>query len=197
MLDQLVAGIMVDEHDLEQVFGQTGLDTQFTQAQARAGADAGMLEHAAIAGHQIGGKHADRLVERKVPWLDRVDHADRLIADNSTLTLGAMGPLLVGQHLRPVLGGVIENGSTDLDLGVTILEQLAGLAGHQFGEFICIVTQLLRDPGEIRCPLLMREFAPFEKSLMGSLKTAGGFCLAHQLIGLDGLFCRGVDGCDC
>jgi hypothetical protein len=107
-----------------------------------------------------------------------------------------MGPLLVGQHVRPVAGGVIENGSTDLDLGVTILEQLAGLAGHQFGEFVCIVAQLLRNPVEVRCPFLVRELAPLEKGRVGGLETAGGFCLAHQLIGLDGLFCRGVDGGD-
>ena len=187
MLDQLVAGVVVDQDDLEQVLGQARLDAQLAQAQAGAGADAGVFQHAGIARHQVRGQHADRLIKREVPRLDRIDHADRLIADHAALALGAMGALLVGQRVRAGLGRVVEDRGADLDLGLAVFQQLAGLVRHQRGQIVGIVAQLLRDLGQVGRAVARGTGAPFQKRGMTGLQ-AGRRCLfGHQGVGLDAL----------
>ena len=56
--DQGVADVMVDHDNLKQVFGQTRLDTQIAQPQTGPGADAGVLQEASVACHEVGGEHA-------------------------------------------------------------------------------------------------------------------------------------------
>ena len=153
MGDQGVAGVMVDDDHLEQVLGQAGLDAQIAQPQARARADAGMLEDAAITRHQAGSQDADRLVERKIPRLDRIDDADRLIADHAALSVGAVCALLIGQRVRPVRCGVVHDRRADLDLGQAVLQQLAGLARHQGGQVAGLVAQPAGDRLQHLCPL--------------------------------------------
>ena len=145
MADQLVGGIVVNDDNVEQVFGQARFFADLFQTQAAAGADFRVFQDAAVAGHQVRGQHAHGLVEGEVPRLDLIDHADGLIGHHTALLAARVFALFVLQHVGAVLGGIFKDLRAEFDLGQPVFVELADLAGHQFRQAFLILAQLLGD----------------------------------------------------
>ena len=192
MLDDLVGQIVIDEHDVEQAFGKPCLETQVAQQQPASGADGGVFEDDGVARHEICRKYAHRLVDREIPRLNAVDHADRRIGHDTALLAAAVGTLLVGQFARSVVGRVFEDPGADFDLGFPIAQKLPHFAGHQLGETVGIGAKYVGDLAQIGRALFMRLGPPIEKGLVRGLDFAEGLRLAHQVVCIQGLARCGV-----
>ena len=186
-----------DEQGLEGSRGEPGPGEQVLHEQRRLRHVRGVLEQAHVARHQRGGGEPHRLPEREVPRHDGQDRAERLIADVGALRADGAGVGgLVGQEPFGVLGVIPAGGGA---LGHFLLrggQRLAHLGGHHGRDLVLLRVQdrgcLAHPPGP---------FGETGQAVTSVHRRRGGqaaldVCLAHLVVGLDGLPGRGVNGRD-
>ncbi len=172
MRNQLVAGVMVDDDDVKQVFRQARLFANFLKTQRAAGTNLGMFQDIAIACHQVCRQNANRLVKGEVPRLDRIDHANRLIGHHAVFLAIHQLAGLVLELFRARTGGPVEDRGAEVNFVKAVLIELTNLAGHQLGQFLFIIAQLFGNLFQIGRALIMGELAPVLKGLMRGLDRA-------------------------
>jgi len=123
-----------------------------------------MFQDDRVSGHQVGGEHPDRLIDRKIPWLNAVDDTDRQVCDDALLLAATVGALLVGKVLRAFLRRVLEDLRAELDFHLAVLQQFACFLCHQIGELVGILPQRLHDVHKVRRALRMCLATPFQKA---------------------------------
>src|SRR5947209_3774034 len=128
-----------DEQRAKHVVGETCIAEHAFDRQRTARHIACVFQYRRIAGHQRRRGEAEDLPERKIPWHDRQDHAERLEGDERFRA--AEIDLLPRQETPSVIGEIIASRRAFLDFGAPVGDRLAHLLRHQRGELILLAAQ--------------------------------------------------------
>src|SRR6266849_5406719 len=146
-LDQVLAGLAVAGHHLEDVLREAGRAGQLGAEHGAARRHLGGLDDHGVARHERRDRLADGEVEGEVPGSDDPDHPVRQVAHVDALVLQEVGPGgLVGQvllrSLRPEADRVAEEEEL---VGDDVVARLPGLARDDVADAVLLVDEAVAD----------------------------------------------------